>query len=297
MKKILITGVYGFLGSSLFEKLSKKFKVYGIGTNSYGKKNISNHRIIKKKINYLSLKKNFSEIDYIIHCAGPSIVEKNKKKKSNIEQKTLEDIFEYIKKSKSKPKLIYISSVAVYGDKYKKKIKEQFITSPISLYAKSKLKCENVCKKYFKKYNFSILILRVSSLYGIGLKKQIIHDAIQKIINKKNVFFGTGEEVRNFLHIRDFINLIEKIIQKDFQEINIYNCGGKDNFRIKDVLSKISKILNKKIKPNFNKKYKSYNPRILRIETKKIKKHFDWKPKINFTTGLKDYYLWYKKIL
>jgi len=296
MKKILITGVYGFVGLSLYKKLSNKFDVYGVGTNNKNivikKKNKT--KIITKAINLRILRENFSNIDYIIHCAGIGNV-MERKISSASEIKMLKDILTFIKINKSKPKLIYVSSVSVYGNLYKRKIHEKFKTKPISQYAKTKLICEKICNNYSKKYKISIIVLRVSSLYGKGLRKQILFDTFSKVSKLNSKFYGNGYEVRDFLNISDFLNLIIKIINQSFNLFNLYNCGSNKSYKIKTVINKIIKIMKYNIRPLFNNYYINLNPKILKINSNRIQKKYNWKAKIKFDQGLKDYYNWFNK--
>jgi UDP-glucose 4-epimerase len=296
MKKILITGVNGFLGKALADKLSKNFKIYGIGYNRLNVKNKNLTKIINKKVNLYNISNNFKKIDYIIHCAGIGSVRGfNNLKQLKSDAETTKNVLEYIAKYSPETKLIYISSVSVYGDSYKNKIRENCKVNPISIYAKSKILSEDFCKHYQKKFNISVVILRVSSLYGNGLKKQVIYDSVSKILKNNNFFYGTGNEIRNFLHINDFLSLIYKIIKKNFKNLELYNCGGDQNIKIVSVINKLKKIIKKKIKPEFNKSYTKLNPKSLRVDNKKIKKEFKWKPIVRIDVGLKNYYQWYSK--
>jgi len=294
MKKILITGVNGFLGKALTDELSKNFKIYGIGYNRLNIKNKNLTKIVNKKVNLYNISNNFGKIDYIIHCAGIGSVRGfNNLKQLKSDADTTKDVLRYIAKYSPKTKLIYISSVSVYGDGYKNKIRENCKVNPISIYAKSKILSEYFCKHYQKKFNISVIILRVSSLYGNGLKRNVIYDSVRKISKNKNFFHGTGNEIRNFLHIDDFSSLICKILKKNSKNFKLYNCGGDQNIKILSIINKLKKIIKKKNKPKFNKYYIKLNPKSLRVDNKNIKKEFKWKPLVKIDDGLKNYYQWY----
>ena len=125
--KILITGVFGFVGNNIFLHLKKKFDVLGIGRKKKSRVKIYNRLIDKKvtKTNLINL--NFVP-DIILHCAGSSSVTrsyKNKKLdyKKNVE--TTEEIIKFIEYLQIKPRIVFFSSAAVYGnncDKIKKKL-------------------------------------------------------------------------------------------------------------------------------------------------------------------------------
>jgi UDP-glucose 4-epimerase len=265
---------------------SKNFKIYGIGYNRLNIKNKNLTKIVNKKVNLYNISNNFKKIDFIIHCAGIGSVRGfNNEKQLKLDANITKEVLEYIAKYSPQTKLIYISSVSVYGDSYKNKIRENSKVNPISIYAKSKILSEEFCKHYQKKFNISVVILRVSSLYGNGLKKQVIYDSVRKILANNIFFHGTGNEIRNFLHINDFLSLIYKIIKKNFKNFELYNCGGDQNIKIALLINNLKKIIKKKIKPEFNKSFIKLNPKSLRIDNRKIKKEFKWKPIVRLDVG------------
>ena len=138
----------------------------------------------------------------------------------------------------------------------------------MSLYAKNKIKAENLCKLY-SKIQFKNFNSRVGPLYGIGLKKQFIFDACKKISNNKNIFFGTGKEIRDYLHIDDFSVLI-KILNNKIKKFEIINVGSV-KYYIVDVIQYIKKEFNNKDKI-FNNKGSSDNPKYLLSGNTKVKK-------------------------
>ena len=171
--KILITGIKGFIGNNLKKKFKKNYKIYGISS----KNDIFEYkRLIKNKI----------KPNIIFHCAGSGLVGTNlisynahKNKNLNSTKK----LVKFIKKSRLKKiKVIFLSSQAVYGKVFSNKISEKNRVLPISAYGKTKLSAE---KEILKIKDNSIIILRIFSIYGIGLKKQILWDACEKFQKKK----------------------------------------------------------------------------------------------------------------
>jgi UDP-glucose 4-epimerase len=290
-QKILITGSAGFIGSNIAKKMNKKF-IYGIGRvnkkfppSSIFKKNI-NKNITLKNLNLFKEK-----FDFIIHCAGGGIGLSNFEdyKKNFLPTK---NVLEYIRKYSTKTKLIFLSSLSVYGNK-KKKLSEEDTLDPLSTYAKNKIKSEKLCKLYSNKYNISILILRVGPVYGIGLRKRFFFDACTKITNNNNIFMGTGNESRDYLYIDDFTNLIKKILSRKMQKFDIVNVGSGIQFKIVDIIKFIKKKLGNKERIFFNKEGLSKNPKYLVSKNEKIKK-YKWKPKKKLFDGLNNYIEWFK---
>lgn len=296
MKNILITGVNGFIGRNIYTSLKKKYNVQGIGNKNKKLKSLDVKKVINTKITKKNLKENFKNIDLIIHCAGSGLV--NHSDKPNIfkrDIKTILNILNFISNNKKKISLIFISSASVYGNRYSSKINEKSNLYPVSNYAIGKKESEKICEHYSNKFNVGIKVLRVTSLYGPGLNKQVIYDSTLKILNKKNNFYGTGDEVRDFLHIDDFTNLIKKIVRKKISSYEILNCGSGKGYKIKNIIKKILKENNSKMKINFTKKNKKTNPRYIVVNIKNIKKNYNWTPKKKFNMELINLVRWIKK--
>ena len=302
--KILITGSQGFLGRNLSQKLSREGLIcYGIGRGNWKNKKYKKWWYLKNvsgTISHKNLKK-FEKInfDYILHCAGgvspnASLVKSitfNKDYEKNVT--SIFKVLEFFSKKKRKPKIIFISTVSVYGNSKLKKIKEENNLNPVSNYSINKVIGEKVCRKFYQDNKFDILILRGSSIYGPGLKRQIIYDVCSKIQRKQFFFFGSGREIRDFIHVSDFTNLIRCIINKGFKGYSVFNAGTGKGVKISKVIYYISKKLEVKIKPKFNSFGKEENPTSLVPDIKKVKK-FNWSPKKNFYEGLDEYIKWFK---
>jgi UDP-glucose 4-epimerase len=289
---ILITGSNGFIASKFAEfAAKKKIKVYGIGRSN--QKNISRGytRNIVGELNIKNLKKFKKKFDYIFHCAGHGSIKDQKSCKIKFSP-TL-NLLKFVYKNSPSTKIIFTSSASVYGN-YKKKFSENTRLKPISVYGKNKQIIERQMFQYAKQKKLDILVLRISSIYGEGLKKQFFFECCSKIKNNKNIFFGHGNESRDWLHIRDFNLLILKILNKSFKNFNIFNCGTGKGYKIRNVIKFMINENKKNIKPKFNGYGLNQNPKSNVVNIHKIKK-FNWKPKINFWKGVSNYVKWYNK--
>ena len=290
---ILITGVHGFVGSNLYSYLKRKYKIFGIGRNNkYSKLNHQN--ILSLEINKKSLKKINFQPDILIHCAGSGSVSKslnNKKKDYKKNVLTSKYIINYLKEIKKKPKVIIFSSAAVYGNSAGKKKKKILPASP---YGVNKLKSEKIFKESSKKLGFKLQILRFYSIYGEGLRKQLIWDACNKILLKKNYFYGSGEEIRSWTHINDVCKFIDTIISKPLKKNCIVDVSSNDVLKNKIILKKLFKLFNYNFSPHFNKIQKKGDP-LNQIYVKKYIQNINWSPSVGIDEGLKKYFLWFKK--
>lgn len=186
-----------------------------------------------------------------------------------------------------------MSTIAVYKTFKKKKINEKFPIKPLSHYALNKKLSEDLLIFNSQKLNFDLLIARTTSLYGEGLQRQFIFDACKKLSSNVPSFFGSGKEVRDWLHVKDMSNLIIRFVQKGFENVNIVNCGSGKGFVIKDVLKIIAKHFQITEKIDFNN-VSDTNPSILVANISKAKS-FGWKPEKSLKKGLNEYVKWFKK--
>ena len=294
--KILITGCHGFIGNNLSILLKKKKNdLYGIGNprknikeNSFNYIKTINGTIEKNKIRKFKIK-----FDFAVHCAGSGKVGLSKNMDYHKNINSTIGLLEYARLYNRKLKIILLSSAAVYGNN-KTKFTEKTNINPISIYGKNKFLAEKKCHAYSKKFKLNITILRLTSIFGKGLDKQLIFECCKKINSKKYIFFGTGNEKRDWLHIDDLNILIHKMIKKKKDGLHIYNCGSGKQYKVKNVVKYISKKMNNKIILKFDGKGLDKNPSSNLVSINKLKE-FDWKPKKNFWKALSDYVNWYKR--
>jgi UDP-glucose 4-epimerase len=293
-KKILITGVYGFIGFALFKKLKKENTVFGIGNKKKefkkNYKNLTNNKITLKNLIKLKFKP-----DIIVHCAGSSSVSfsnnyPKKDYKKNVG--TTIELIKFVKTLNAQTKIINISSAAVYGER---KNKNSTITKPISNYGRNKLKAEKIIKFYSSKKLFKAVNLRIFSIYGDGLKKQLLWDASNKILQNNYIFYGSGKEIRSWINIKDTIRFIlksRKIASYDCPSVDISGNNFLTNYKILKILFKFFKV---KKNPKFLKINRKGDPFYQIANINKIK-NLGWNEKYSINEGILNYVKWFKRI-
>jgi len=296
LKTILITGAKGFLGSTVCKYFKEKgYLTYGIG---HGGLSVEESQEIgldywkKDNISVSAILEFNQQFDVIVHCGGSGSVGFSIEQPYDDFKKTVDgtlEVLEYMRLYNPKAHLIYPSSPAVQGECEDKPIKEDYIGKPASPYGYHKKIAEDLCQSYSSKYNLQVSVVRLFSVYGVGLKKQLLWDAYQKIknANKEVVFWGTGEETRDFIHVSDVIQIIDNLLEKS-EKFIILNGGTGIKHTIKDVVEMIRDLVNKKIDIRFNQKVNIGNPIYYWADIYKLEQ-YKCKINITFEEGLKNF--------
>lgn len=300
-KVVLITGAYGFVGryTAKYYK-SMDYTVIGAGHGNWDSTEYTLWGIdlwYECDITLDNLLAYAKNVDIIVHCAGSGSV------RFSIENPMLDFertvwtthfILEYIRKYAKNIKLIYPSSAAVYGLTKQLPIKEETSLNPISPYGLHKKMAEELCKMYAKQYGLSIIIMRLFSVYGDGLKKQLLWDACKKIEKDNNVFWGTGEETRDWIHVKDVAMLMYIAREKANNRCAIVNVASGQNVKIADVLTSLFSSFSTSLKPVFGLEENLGNPEHYLADIQKIRQ-WGWENTISLKDGIIEYVKWYKK--
>ena len=301
-----ITGYQGFIGSHLLASLIDEFKL--IGCIGRDKKN-NNYSIKAKNTiklngeinleNLENLKNRSSEPNIIFHLAGCSSVFQAEK---NIINSSTENIFaissllEFCRLYAKDALLIVISSPAVFGQN-KRVLNMKSDEKPLSMYGLQKSFLEQMCNYYNVQYGLKIKIARVYSCYGKGLKKQFLWDLCHKLTKTKEpILFGTGEEIRDFIHVKDTVKALKLFMNSDdsLQYLDIGNGGG---MTLNDIANSIYKNLliyrNLNVhKYNFSGTKSTVSPNRLVADTKELFR-LGYKQSISFIEGSDEYCRWF----
>ena len=197
MKKILVTGGGGYIGSALVDELvSKNYEVTVLDLFIYGKNvfnNIENLKLVQGDVRDTNLlNKIIPGIDAIIHLAcisnDPSF-ELNPELGKSINLDAFKPLVK-ISKDNGVKRFIYASSSSVYGVKKKKNVFEHAALEPLTDYSKFKVYCEEICLKYHSK-NFEVVVLRPATVCGVSNRQRF--DLVVNILTnfgynkKKNI--------------------------------------------------------------------------------------------------------------
>ena len=266
MLTVWITGACGFIGRYVAKEYKRKgYYVVGIGhgiwDEDYSKWGLDEWCCGDITVELLC---KISKLpDVIVHCAGGSSVGKSVAEPRHDYIRTVNSIscvLEYMRIYSKEAKLVYLSSAAVYGITDSLPIEVDCKTNPISPYGVHKKMSEDLCIIYGRQYGIKSVIMRLFSVYGNGLRKQLLWDACRKISAGRNTFFGTGEETRDWIHVADVARYIEEAYQYAGIEVPIFNLACGKSVRIIDVLNILFKYMGTTEKPVFGGQKDVGNP-------------------------------------
>jgi dTDP-glucose 4,6-dehydratase len=200
-------------------------------------------------------------------------------------------------------RFIHVSTDEVYGSlkMNSPSSKENDVYNPSSPYSASKASADHLVNSWHLTYNFPSITTHCSNNYGpFQNKEKLIPLTITRLLNKKNIpIYGDGSNIRDWIHVDDHVDALI-LIQKKGILGNTYNIGSNTEISNLTLVLKICRILDKLFP--FNKMHKQYITYVkdrlghdLRysINTLKINKKLNFKPKIKIEDGLKKTIKWY----
>ncbi len=319
MKKVVVTGGSGFIGSNLVKHLlKKKYFVVNIDKLNYCA-NPFNLNSVKKNKNYVFFKTDINNKKKIIkifqkykpvavfNLAAESHVDRSIDKpenfiKSNIlgVYNLLESILICQKKFRNNIKLIHVSTDEVYGDLVNGKSDENFPYDPSSPYSATKASADHLIKSYIRTYKIPAIITNCCNNYGPNqFPEKLIPKLIFNIINNKPLpIYGKGMNSREWIHVQDHCEALLLVFLKG-KSGQSYNIGSNKNLKNIEIARNLINLakakfikVGKKVKIKFVKDRPGHDTRYS-LNSNKIFKKLGWKSKITFKTGLSKTLDWY----
>jgi len=318
MKKIIVTGGSGFIGSNLIEYLiKKKYFVINIDKLSYAANSYNLIDIDKKNYRFINVNiNNRKKILKILNKFQPSAIF-NLAAETHVDRSIddpkdfinsnilgvynlLETIKTYIKRKKKKLKLIHVSTDEVYGDVLSGRSDENFAYKPSSPYSATKASADHLIKAYIRTYNIPAIITNCSNNYGPRqFPEKLIPKIIYNILNNIPIpIYGKGKNSREWIYVTDHCDALFQIFKRGKIGEN-YNIGSGLNLKNIDIAKKLINVAkNNKIKLGENVKLKLVKDRPghdfrYALNSKKIYRKIRWKPRTSINVGLLKTFNWY----
>ncbi len=305
--RILVTGGLGFIGSNFILKMinNPELQITNLDAQKEGS-NIENLKTVENLKNYLYVKGDItdsnlvssliSKSDMVVNFAAESHVDRSISNARPFVDSNIIGVFTILEAiRKHSKKLVHISTDEVFGSLKTESADENFKLNPSSPYSSSKASAELLINSYVTTYEINAKITRCTNNYGPRqFPEKLIPKVIIRAINDEKIpVYGTGKNIRDWIHVDDHCLGIQKVISdgKDGESYNISADNEIDNLVI---IEKILEYLGKskdlmefvEDRPGHDFRYS--------LDSSKIKR-LGWRTKIDFESGLQNTIKWYQE--
>ena len=306
----LVTGVAGFIGSHLAERLIKEgHEVVGIDcfTDYYSRSikeanvakllNLQGFTFIEGNLLTYELSQLLNGANYIFHQAAQAGVRSSWGVEfeiyTNLNVLATQRLLEACK-GLSIEKFVYASSSSVYGDSEEMPIGEEAALRPVSPYGVTKLAGENLCASYWKNYAIPIISLRYFTVYGPRQRPDMAFNKFMQALAKDREIeiYGDGTQTRDFTYISDAVEGNLLAMQNNSLG-EVFNIGGGSRVMLNDVLQTLETITLRDTKTVCRGVQKG-DVRHTFADTSKARKILGYKPQIDLKTGLLNQWEWFQ---
>lgn len=304
MKNVWITGARGFIGKQLADYLHRQgCFVSGIGHGAWVEQDARGcgvgHWVNGEidSMNLALLQRQAGHPDAIFHLAGGSSVGPSFEKPFEDFRRTVEAsarLFDWVKLESPHTRIICSSSAAVYGADHSQPISESSSWHPYSPYGYHKAMMEMLCRSYVESFGLKIAVVRLFSVYGVGLEKQLLWDLCSKLTsgNGHAVLGGTGEEIRDWINVSDVARLLA-LAATTKGEYLVVNGGKGTPLSIREVAATVSLAWGGGAEVRFSGQRRTGDPDYL-VADISLANQLGFSPEISLESGITQYVEWFK---
>ncbi|MDA8090975.1 MAG: NAD(P)-dependent oxidoreductase [Nitrospiraceae bacterium] len=303
MKTALITGAHGFIGRHLARQLADKgVKVCGLGHGAWpdaGEWGVSvwqNGEISQSNLERLL---SISDTpDAIFHLAGGSSVGLSLQTPEEDFQRSAVStsrLLEWARKRAPQARLVLSSSAAVYGDGHFAPIKEDVPCKPFSPYGYNKRIAELLFESYSRNFGMHTAVVRLFSVYGAGLRKQLLWDLCTRLKNGSETvtLSGSGSERRDWLSVHDAAAYLIGVSRLENRKFLVVNGGCGLAVDVGQIARYVCEIWGNGTKVEFDGAPRSGDPMFLVADTT-LGRSIGLAPKTEWRKGIKEYIEWFQ---
>ena len=247
MARIWITGAHGFIGQHLSRTLAQQgHTVVGVGHGAWpaaeavawGVSDWLNGDISAS--NLQALRTRHGQPDVVFHLAGGSTVGAavaNPREDFSRTVVSTAELLDWLRQESPQTRLVAVSSAAVYGAGHDGAITEAAPLRPYSPYGHHKLMMESLCRSYGSTFGTKTVVARLFSVYGAGLRKQLLWDLCSKLEGGQTpvVLGGSGNELRDWTDVRDVVRALALLSAQASAEVPNFNVGTGVATSVRDI--------------------------------------------------------------
>ena len=263
----LVTGAYGFVGRHVARVLARRgAHVVGIGHGNWGRDEWRTWGLAEwhtADVTVDALTTYGGEPDLVFHCAGSGSVAFSMTHPEQDWQRTVGStlaVLEYLRIQRPNARLVIPSSAGVYGLATQLPICTSAELRPASPYGVHKKVVEDLCRSYAEHFGVRSALVRLFSVYGIGIRKQLLWDACSKLVAGNTRFAGTGLETRDWLHVEDAAQLMLTAAHHASTACPVVNGGEGRAVSIREVIELIAARLGNSLAPEFSGEARAGDP-------------------------------------
>ena len=310
--KILVTGAAGFIGSNFVRMIARgtftgfsgikvldKLTYAGVKSNLDSLANLSNFEFAQGDIcNPSVVSRLLDEADAVVNFAAESHVDRSINGASDFVQTNIvgvQVLLDAIKVSGRKIRFLQVSTDEVYGSIQLGSWTEDWPLQPNSPYSASKASGDLLARSYNKTHGMDVVITRCSNNYGIHhFPEKLIPLFITNLIEGKKVpVYGTGENVRDWLHVDDHCRGIYSVLMNG-RSGEVYNIGGGRELTNNEITSLILEAMGAdESSIEYVEDRKGHDLRYS-VDWTKINRELGYEPQVKFEDGLRETIQWYR---
>ena len=295
MESVLVTGVAGFIGSNLAERLLREgYRVVGLDNLAYGiceqiPSSVEFHKADVRSADIYSL---FDKIDIVFHLAAKNCIadcQNDPVETADINVTGTANVFEAARRAKIR-KLIYAESSSIYeGSKLLPTPEED--ERPETFYAASKMATKFFAEAYARWYGLKWTALRYFCVYGPRQDYRrtippVFSAFIIKLLrNEPPVIYGSGKKRRDFIHVNDVNDFHLLSLRDERTTGQVFNLGSGENYSVNEIFQIVRGLLDSKLEPNYKPDLPGEALTTL-ANIDKAKK-LGWSPRVGLKEGLK----------
>jgi len=298
-RRVLVTGVNGFIGRQVARHFSRRgWMVAGLGHRRPGSPQAPESPAschLEASVSLDALDALGVTPDLVVHCAGGASVSESFQDPDRDRCRTVDstrELLEFVRLRCHRSAVVHLSSAAVYGNQAVLPIPESAPLKPVSPYGEHKVLSENLCRSYAERDGLSVAIVRFFSVYGPGLRRQLLWDASNIVSRGGNRFHGTGGELRDWVHVADAVRLIHLAADQASSSCPTFNGGAGLGVRVSDVVGRMFELRGRLDSPVFGGEPRAGDPPgyVADID---LAKAIGWEPTMALDEGLVEYCRWY----
>ena len=308
--KILVCGGSGFIGSTFIQNLLKNnpetsisnLDNLSIGSNQENLKDLSNNSRYKFIQDNIQNESVISDLiknhDIVVNFAAESHVDRSISNPKPFVETNVLGTYSLLEGIRKYDKFfVHVSTDEVYGDaRNEESFNESSQINPSNPYSATKAAADHLVASYYRTYGIKCITTRCSNNFGPMQfpEKLIPKTIIRTIKNLKVPIYGDGKQIRSWIHADDHVDAIQLLIQKG-KSGDVYNITAYEEIHNKTIVEKILDILDVSHemiefvpdRPGHDKRYS--------LDSSKLEKQVDWRPKYNFDHALQETVNWYLK--